>query len=201
VTGPSNRQVPIALSRRVVSRTATVKMARRVKTLFLVMMAFIVSLLVYTSHLRQSQPPDTRTLQDFYHKTKEALDKSRSRVVVDVSSGKARGQIPIDKDADGDVDEDDEILAKEMAGRLRAAEQQAKDRANAKSPNKPDAPSSIVGVGSSAGGQQKKASGSSTGDDVETDEDHAVEQELERILKKSPGEWSAKLAHREAIRS
>jgi len=152
-------------------------------------MAFTVCLLVYTSHLRQTRPQDTRTLQDFYHKTKDALDKSRGRVVVDASSGKAKGQIPVDKDADGDVDEDDEILAKEMAGRLKAAEQQAKDLANAKSPNKPDAPSSVVGVGSSAGGQKKKASGSSADEDEdETDEDHAVEQELDRILKKSPGE-------------
>ena len=166
-------------------------MRRRVKSLFLVVMAFTVCLLVYTSHLRQTRPRDTRTLQDFYHKTKQALDRSRGKVVVDTSSGKAKGQIPIDKDADGDIDEDDEKLAQEMAGRLRAAEQQAKDLANAKSPNRPDAPSSIIGVGSSAGGQNKKTGGSSTAAEEETEEDHAVEQELDRILKRSPGETGA----------
>ena len=152
------------------------------------MMIFIVTLLVYTSHLRQNQPQDTRTLQDFYHKTKEALDRSRGgRVVIDTSSGKAKGQIPTDKDADGDIDEDDEILAKEMAGRLKAAEQQAKDLANAKSPNKPDTPSSVVGIGSSAGGQKKQVDEGGSAVE-ETEEEHAVEQELNRILKKSPGE-------------
>ena len=43
-----------------------------------------------------------------------------------------------------------------MSDRLKAAEQQAKDLANAKSPNKPDPPSNVIGVGSSAGGQVKK---------------------------------------------
>lgn len=161
-------------------------MPRRTKALFLVAMVFTIGMLVYTSHLRQTRPQDTRTIQDFYHKTKEALDRSRGgHIVADPPSGKIEGQISVDRDADGDVDEDDEIVAMEMADRLKAAEQKAKDLANAKSPNKPDAPSSVVGVGSSAGGQGKKASSGPTAD-RETEEEHAVEQEMDRILKKSP---------------
>ncbi len=163
-------------------------MARRLrlKALFLVVLASTIGMLVYTSHLRQSRPRDTRTFQDFYHKTKDALDRSRGRPVIDSSTGRAKGQIPLDKDGDGDVDPDDDQLAREMAGRLRAAEQQAKDLANAKAPNKPDAPSSVVGVGSSAGGQRKKTA---VGDERpdETQEEHAVEEEMDRILQQSPG--------------
>lgn len=107
-----------------------------------------------------------------------------------------------DHDGDGSVDEDDEILAQEMADRLRAAEQQAKEQANAKSPLRPDAPSDVVGVGSSAGGQTKgkyriskqDADADADGededgkeDDKEDDEDSEVEVVLRQILKKSPG--------------
>ncbi len=163
-------------------------MARRVKVLFLLVMVFTIGILVYTSHLRQERDADTRTLQDFYHKTKDALDRGRGKPIVDSLTGKPKGQIPVDKDADGDIDEDDAKLAKEMADRLKAAEQQAKDRANAKAPNRPDAPSDVIGVGSSAGGQVKNVGASdSQKDKVETGEDHAVEEELDRILKKSPG--------------
>lgn len=106
-----------------------------------------------------------------------------------------------DHDGDGSVDEDDEILAQEMADRLRAAEQQAKEQANAKSPLRPDAPSDVVGVGSSAGGQTKgkyriskqDADADADGededgkeDDKEDDEDSEVEVVLRQILKKSP---------------
>jgi len=169
-------------------------------------MALTITILVYTSHLRQTQPRDTRTIQDFYHKTKDALDRSRGgtgqgpgRVVVDTSTGRAKGHVPSDKDADGDVDEDDDRVAQEMAERLRAAESQAKELANSKSPNRPDSPSDVVGVGSSAGGQKKAASNSVDDDtkDEETDEDHEVELELDRILKKSPGELCPPPLHHE----
>lgn len=157
---------------------------RRVKTLFLLALMFLIMMLIYSSHVKQTQPRDTRTLQDFYKKTKDALDgkgRAAAQPVVDSASGKAKGRIPVDKDADGDVDEDDAKLAKEMAGRLKAAEQQAKDLANAKSPNKPDPPSNVVGVGSAAGGQKK---GPGAADEEATDE---VTIELNSILKKSPG--------------
>ena len=165
-------------------------MPRKLRALFLVVMTFTIGLLIYTSHLRQTQPRDTRTIQDFYHKTKQALERGQGgRTVVDTSTGRAKGQIPIDKDADGDVDEDDATLAREMADRLKAAEQQAKDLANAKAPNKPEAPSEVVGIGSSAGGQRKEsaADGSRSSPDRESDEEHAVEEELDRILRQSRG--------------
>lgn len=81
-----------------------------------------------------------------------------------------------------EIDEDDAIVAKAMQERLRKAEQMAKNNANAKAPNKPDAPEDIVGVGSSAHGQNHLDKGESS----ETEEHHAVLEELRSILKKSP---------------
>ncbi len=165
-------------------------MPRRLRALFLVVLAITIGILVYTSHLRQTQPRDTRTIQDFYQKTKAALDLGRSsQAIVDSSTGEAKGKIPFDKDADGDIDSDDEQLATEMAGRLRAAEHQAKELANAKAPNRPDTPSSVIGVGSSAGGQQKVSIDEAAPDREETEEEHAIEEEMDRILKKSPGNY------------
>lgn len=94
-----------------------------------------------------------------------------------------------DKDGDGTVDKDDELLAEEMAARVRAAEKKAKELANAKA-LKPDSPSEVVGVGSSAGGQKKlKGQGKASEDDqdAETPEDHELETILNEIFKKSPG--------------
>lgn len=97
-----------------------------------------------------------------------------------------------DKDGDGSVDEDDEQMAKDMAERLRAAEQKAKDLANAKAPLKPDPPSEVVGVGSSAGGQKKdksKANSKETegSEEEESEEDREIDATLSNILKKAPG--------------
>lgn len=156
-------------------------------------------MLFFTNHLRQNQvEPDNRSIQDFYHKTKNAVDKARGRTggqtVLDAKTGKEAGRTPIDKDADGDVDSDDEVLAKEMAERLKAAEQKAKELANAKAPNKPDSPSEVIGVGSSAGGQVKKVGGDVVDGKqevlAETNEEHELEIELDRILKKAPGKLS-----------
>lgn len=165
---------------------------RRVRLLFYVVLAAVVTLLFFTSHLRASREPDKRSLQDFYHKTVDGMHKVQggggAQTVLDSTTGKEAGRTPVDKDADGDVDADDEVLAKEMAERLKAAEQKAKELANAKAPNKPDAPSEVIGVGSSAGGQGKHGHGND-GDKqevLETDEEHQVEVELDRILKKSP---------------
>ena len=154
---------------------------RRVRLLFYTVLAGVVILLFFTSHLRQTQQRDDRTIQDFYHKTKNAMDKTRNGG----SAGIGQKVVAHDHDADGDIDEDDEIMAKEMAERLRQAEQKAKDNANAKAPNKPDVPSEVVGVGSSADGQDKKGSGDH---EHESDEEHEVEIELKAILKKAPGE-------------
>lgn len=80
----------------------------------------------------------------------------------------------------GEVEE-----TKEMADRLKEAEQKAKDLANSKSPLKPDSPSDIVGVGSSADGQDGEEEGAVG--KGETDKEHEAEQELRTILKKAPG--------------
>ncbi|KAK3330435.1 thioredoxin-like protein [Apodospora peruviana] len=155
---------------------------RRVRLLFYLVLAGVVILLFTTSHFRQQQQRDPRSVQDFYHKTVNALDRDRRG-----TGGDGGGQKVIEKhdhDADGDIDEDDERVARAMAERLRQAEQKAKDAANAKAPNKPDPPSNVVGVGSSANGQEKKVLGEEG--DGETAEDHEIEVELNSILKKSP---------------
>ncbi|OIW35613.1 glutaredoxin-C4 [Coniochaeta ligniaria NRRL 30616] len=163
---------------------------RRIRLLFSVVLAVVVTILFFTSHLRATTERDTRNLQDFYHKTVNAMDKARGgQAVLDSKTGKEVGRTPKDKDADGNIDADDEVLAKEMAERLKAAEQKAKELANLKAPNRPDAPSEVIGVGSSAGGQVKKAGAEDEGKQdvlVETDEEHEVEIEMERILKRAP---------------
>ncbi|KAM0330071.1 hypothetical protein ACHAQA_004242 [Verticillium albo-atrum] len=158
---------------------------RQLRTLVIGVVIGVVFVLFYTSHLRQSEVRDGRTIQDFYHKTVQGLDK------------KPVGQAAIkDIDADGDIDADDEKLAKDMADRLKEAAVKAKEAANKKAPLRPDDPSDIVGIGNSAAGQHKKdkaaADAAAAGDiepkaaPEETDEQHAVEVELNSILKKSP---------------
>ena len=177
---------------------------RRLRVLLVAVLAGVILTLFYTSRLRAEHD------RDFYQRTVTALEDHAGHVgaapghagqtVLDTKTGKGVGRTPVDKDADGDVDEDDERLAREMTGRLRAAEQQAKDQANQKSPLRPDAPSALVGVGSSAGGQHKKPGGAVAGKhaagdgaatelvlDGETEEEHEIEDELNSILKQSPG--------------
>ncbi|TEA16013.1 Monothiol glutaredoxin-6 [Colletotrichum sidae] len=174
---------------------------RQLRTLLIGVLIGVIFVLFYTSSLRSSEAKDERTIQDFYHKTVNGLSKKPpppGQAVLDSDKTKAAGHVPVDKDADGDVDEDDARLAKDMQGRLKAAEDKAKESANKKSPLKPDAPSDVVGKGNSAAGQEKKKDKTGTGREVaadspdkdekkkETDEDHAVEVELNSILKKSP---------------
>jgi len=152
---------------------------RRIRLLFYVCLAGF-AILLFSSHYRTTREADS--IQDFYHKTKNALDKGSGSG----SRAAERSQQVItghDHDADGDVDADDEAGAKEMTERLRQAEQKAKENANAKGPTKPDVPQEIVGVGSSASGQDKKKG---KDEPKETEEEHEVEQELNSILKKSP---------------
>lgn len=156
-----------------------------------VALGVVIIMLFFTSQWRATQEHDSRTIQDFYHKTVNAMDANRrgSGGAQIVMSGKGTqiNQEAKDKDGDGSVDADDVQQAEEMAGRLREAEQKAKDLANAKSPLKPDSPGKVVGVGSSAGGQ-KKGKGTSTveEDEEETAEEHEVEVTLNEILKRSP---------------
>lgn len=159
---------------------------RRLRLLFYVVLAGVITTLFFTSRFRQNRPADTRSLQDFYHKTVNAMEGQRGQAVVDSKTGKEVGRTPIDKDADGDIDGDDEQLAKEMAELLKAAEQRAKDLANAKAPNKPDPPSEVIGVGSSAAGQGKKVVDGKQQVMGETVEEHEAEVELDYILKKAP---------------
>lgn len=167
--------------------------ARRVRVLTMVVLAAVITTLFFTSQMRSAIPHDNRTVQDFLGKTMNGLGHQQGQSQV-VMSGKGTtvDSTVKDKDGDGSVDEDDEQLAREMADRLRAAEQKAKDLANAKAPLRPDSPSDVIGVGSSAGGQKK---GSAKGNTKETDsegeeeseEDREVETTLNNILKKSPG--------------
>lgn len=150
-----------------------------------IMMAIcmLVVMLITSNHYRQIQKQDTRTLGDFYQKTKSAIDKGRH-----VGGGSGR-QKPMAKDKGGEAsnhgDDEDDAVARALASRLKLAEQKAKDSANAKGPNKPDAPEAIIGVGSSASGQGKKSNEVQKGKPV--DEDAEVEAEINTILKKSPG--------------
>ena len=158
----------------------------------LAVLGTVVTILFFTSKMRQSTPQDTRTIQDFYHKTMNAMDHSRGgggEVIAGRKGSKTEPHIK-DKDGDGSIDEDDEQLAREMSERLRAAEQKAKDLANQKAPLKPDPPQKVVGIGSSAGGQNKKGKsrGDSTEEEVdETEADLELETTLDAIFKKSPG--------------
>ncbi|KAI1482324.1 hypothetical protein K445DRAFT_52264 [Daldinia sp. EC12] len=164
--------------------------ARRVRLLMMVVIAAVITTLFFTSQMRSTIPHDNRTVHDFFGKTMNGLGSQQgSGQVVMSGKGTTVDSTVKDKDGDGSVDEDDEQLAKEMADRLRAAEQKAKDLANAKAPLKPDSPSEVIGVGSSAGGQKKggaKGSSKEDEDSKESEEDREVEATLNTILKKSP---------------
>ncbi|KAI0525790.1 thioredoxin-like protein [Xylaria bambusicola] len=164
---------------------------RRVRFLMVTVLAVVVTILFYTSKARHTTSRDPRTLNSFFGKTVNGLDqrhKNDGQIVIG-GKGLTKDDSLKDHDGDGSVDEDDEQLAQQMAERLRAAEQQAKDLANAKSPLKPDAPSEVVGVGSSAGGQKKgksRISKQDTEDERDDDENSEAEVTLNQILKRSP---------------
>ncbi|KAK4103169.1 glutaredoxin [Parathielavia hyrcaniae] len=157
---------------------------RRLRAITYLILAGVVVLLYVTSQSHHSHGPDSRSLQDFYSKTVNALDKSHGAG----ASGGQKNVADHDVDADGDIDEDDALVAKQMADRLRQAEQKAKDGAQAKGPKKPESPQEVIGVGSSAGGQKQPAQEAKGGgtEGEETDEDHEVDAVLDSILKKSP---------------
>lgn len=148
---------------------------RRMRALMYIVLAGVVTLLFFTSQARHSRDAD------FYSRTVDALgSKSRG------NDKSHQVVISHDHDADGDIDGDDAKMAKEMADRLKQAEKKAKENANAKAPNKPDAPGAVIGVGSAAGGQHKGVP-DEDGKVKETAEEHEIEVELNTILKKSPG--------------
>jgi hypothetical protein len=155
---------------------------RRVKVFGIVVLLVVITILFWTASLRQQRTPDPRTVGDFYAKTVQALEKKPT----------SHGAVATN---------DDEEVARAMAARLKEAEDVAKNNANAKGGAKPDPPSAVVGVGSSAEGHENERSVAgrkkfSPGDSQEllkdetheeTQEEHDVATELNSILKKSPG--------------
>ncbi|TGJ87676.1 hypothetical protein E0Z10_g1113 [Xylaria hypoxylon] len=135
-------------------------------------LAVVVTILFFTSKVRHSTPRDPRTINSFFGKTVNGLDERHgtSGQIVMSGKGSSTNENLKDHDGDGSVDEDDKILAQEMGERLRAAEQQAKEQANAKAPLKPDSPSDVVDAE----------------DEKEDDEDSEVEVALQQILERSP---------------
>ncbi|KAL2263383.1 hypothetical protein VTK26DRAFT_7022 [Humicola hyalothermophila] len=161
---------------------------RRFRVIIYLVLAGVVTLFFMT---RGAREPDTQAIADFYHKTANAMHRA------DAGAEKAVAGHGVDADGDvgandNDDDDDDDVLAKQMAERLKEAEKQAKDSARAKGPNKPDVPEAVIGVGSSASGQERGAAGSRvTAQDadekeVTPEEDRAIEAELDSIFKKSP---------------
>ncbi|KAL2165708.1 hypothetical protein VTG60DRAFT_3963 [Thermothelomyces hinnuleus] len=152
---------------------------RRIRVITYLVLAAIVTLLF----LSQSRSSDSQAAQDFYTKTVNAMDRHHA------AAGQA-GQKPLADhgvDADGDTVEDDSVLSRQLADRLRQAEQEAKENAQAKGPNKPEMPEEVVGVGSSARGQERPAPAEKAQKEPEeTKTDHEVEAELNSILKRSP---------------
>lgn len=154
---------------------------RRLRLLLVGIVAVVVITLVYTSQLRTSQE-----LGDFYQRTEDALDRAKSgqhqETVVNTDNAKAKSE--------GERREDSAQMAKDMQARLKAAEQKAKDSANAKL-LRPEKPAQVIGVGSAAGGQQasSKDKDKAANKVEETDEEHVVESTMNDILKKSPSKY------------
>lgn len=168
---------------------------RRLRLLVLAALAITVMILYYTSKLDDQAGRDGRTIQDFYHKTVNAMEGklAPAQAMLDKTGSKA-GKVPADRDGDGDVDADDEESAIKMQERLKAAEQKAKDKANEKGGLRPDPPSKMVGVGSSAEGQKKGVGKGKSAQEVaeeiqepKSEDELKAEKELNAILKRSPG--------------
>lgn len=176
---------------------------RRLRAIVLAAMTCVFLLFYYSRHEES----------DFYERTVNGLDRSREgsgQQIPDAAKIGGMGNPRIDHDDDGSVDEDDEQVAQQMAERLREAEQQAKDLANSKSPNPPDNPEKLVGVGNAAGtgdhdraGNQDvlaevedTASVQTTEEQVEPEtgsggkalsqDDQEIEDELDSILARAP---------------
>lgn len=159
--------------------------ARRLRLLLIVLLAVVVMTLVYTAQLRANEDPDSRTIGDFIHRTKQGLDKAH---------GGGGGQTVLDSKKDATPEDEEKRLSREMRERLKAAEIKAKDSANAKV-LRPEKPEQVIGVGSSAGGQGGKGA-NENGESMETDEEHRVENTINEILKKSPGETPSSIITR-----
>lgn len=168
------------------------------RLLMLAALAMIVIVFFYTSRIESQTGREGRTLQDFYDRTVSAMDRKKPHPPPS-NSGDGSKPLPVaDRDRDGDIDADDEIMGVEMQERLKAAEIRAKERANEKAGFKPDPPSKMVGVGSSADGQKKGSGADAVGSDLDdvqvkenavtevSDAQKEAEAELNLILKRSP---------------
>lgn len=141
----------------------------------------VVLILFWTTRLEDNSINEHKTFRDFYQRTKHAMDGKDSSA----AGGSGPGLKPADRDNDGDIDADDELLGAEMQERLKAAEARAKEAANEKAGLRPDPPSHVVGVGSSADGQVGDPENASEVSEEERD----AEAELNMILKKSPSKY------------
>lgn len=189
---------------------------RRVRLLILATIGTFIFILFYTSGFDAHHDAETYTGQEFIKKTQNAMSANEAPApVVDFATGEKAGQPHHDKDGDGDIDEDDKELASQMQERLKAAEAEAKGKANEKGGLRPDPPKKVVGVGSSAEGQNKDkivkpAAGEQGGaaaaaaekkPETETRSKEAIEAraELDSILKKSPGKSIYVIAKRAVL--
>ena len=139
--------------------------------LFGVLVFCVVFYVLYvTSNSRHTRSPD------FYSKTKQALDRDRG---------------PHHPHAlYNGIDDDDEAVAMDLANRLKEAEQATKDNANAKSPR----PEGIDAVGEKAKPVVPDIAPDKVTADKEEEvlrkdestENHYIEQEMNRLLKRSP---------------
>ncbi|KAF9772988.1 hypothetical protein IL306_009250 [Fusarium sp. DS 682] len=178
---------------------------RRVRLLILATIGTFIFILFYTSGFDSHHDAETYTGQEFIKKTQNAMSANEPPApIVDFATGEKAGQPHADKDGDGDIDADDQKLAAQMQERLKAAEAEAKGKANEKGGLRPDPPKKVVGVGSSAEGQDKdkivKPAGGEQGaaaapaaaekkpeTETRSKEAIAAREELDSILKKSPG--------------
>jgi hypothetical protein len=146
--------------------------------IFGVLVFCVVFYVLYlTSNSRHNSSPD------FYSKTKQALDRDR---------GPHHPHAP--QNAVG-IDNDDEALAMDLASRLKDAEQAAKDNANAKSPRpesmdptKEKAKPIVQDIAADKATANKKEEVLNKAESIE---DYDVEQEMNRLLKRSPSESTA----------
>lgn len=165
--------------------------ARRYRVLTYLLVASIVTLLFFVSKSRDqvSHYGTPGATNDFYSKTVHALDKEKHNSHHHhhphghPGSDPANGQKPVVEDGD-----DDDELARGVADRLKQAEKDAKESAEAKGPKQPQTQQEVVGVGNAAGGKDKADVADAKGEakDKEEQRDTEVEGVLRDIMKKSP---------------
>ncbi|KKA27241.1 hypothetical protein TD95_003172 [Thielaviopsis punctulata] len=146
-----------------------------------IVLAVVVFIIYYLT-------PSHSDPQDFYRKTMQAMGGSGSSSssssgggasgpALPPAQGPQHPPIPDALEHKETTDTGDAQVVKHMSDRLKDAEARAKNLANKKSPLKPDTPSDVVGVGSSAGGQNGKK-GAKQKDAAAVDSPHTVQGEV-----------------------